>query len=149
MQAPAVEKKQIQRRHRFMRELLKANRLVSHSNPQDLKLGLPVLPYQISLFFKGEKKERGKEKVTMKALVTVAKGKVEVQEVSKPKLRDGHVLVKVKAVGLNPADWKNIDNQTTPGMRVGLDYSGVVEELGNGVTQFKPGDRIAGWVCGG
>ncbi|OTB05985.1 hypothetical protein M426DRAFT_319362 [Hypoxylon sp. CI-4A] len=85
----------------------------------------------------------------MKAIVAVEKGKVEVQEVSVPKLRDGYVLAKVKAIGLNPADWKSKDLRAVPGIRMGLDYAGVVEELGNGVTNLKKGDRIAGFLNGG
>lgn len=35
----------------------------------------------------------------------VEKGKAELQEVPVPKLKDDYVLVKVKAVALNPTDW--------------------------------------------
>lgn len=41
----------------------------------------------------------------MKAIKVVEKGKAEVQDVPIPKLRDDYVLVKVKAVALNPTDW--------------------------------------------
>ncbi|KAI1457450.1 alcohol dehydrogenase [Annulohypoxylon moriforme] len=84
-----------------------------------------------------------------KAIVIVEKGKVEIRDVEKPKLREGYVLVKVTAVGLNPTDWKGIEYKEVPGVRVGVDYAGVVEELGPGVTKFKKGDRIAGIVNGG
>ncbi|KAI1373209.1 alcohol dehydrogenase [Hypoxylon crocopeplum] len=86
----------------------------------------------------------------MRAIVAIKKGLAAIQEVTKPKLRDGCVLVKVKAVGLNPADWKNLDKRAVPGIRLGLDYVGIVEEIGNGVMKpFKKGDRIAGWANGG
>lgn len=68
-----------------------------------------------------------------------------------PKLRDGYVLVKVVSVGLNPTDWKHVKGITGPveGALVGCDYSGIVEEIGKGVTQdFKKGDRIAGLAHG-
>lgn len=42
---------------------------------------------------------------TMKALKSVSEGKAEVQEVPLPRLRDDYILVKVKAVALNPTDW--------------------------------------------
>lgn len=42
---------------------------------------------------------------SMKAIKIVEAGKAEVQEVPLPKLRDDYVLVKVKAVALNPTDW--------------------------------------------
>lgn len=42
---------------------------------------------------------------TMKAIKVVEPGKAEVQEVPLPRLRDDYILVKVKAVALNPTDW--------------------------------------------
>jgi NADPH:quinone reductase-like Zn-dependent oxidoreductase len=41
----------------------------------------------------------------MKAIKIVSAGKAEVQDVSKPELKDDRVLVKVEAVALNPTDW--------------------------------------------
>lgn len=56
-----------------------------------------------------------------------------------PKLRDGFILVKTAAVGLNPTDWKHIDHIVKEaGPVVGCDYAGVVEAVGPGVTKpFK------------
>lgn len=42
---------------------------------------------------------------TMKAIKIVGAGKAEIQEVPLPRMRDDYVLVKVKAVALNPGDW--------------------------------------------
>lgn len=84
-----------------------------------------------------------------KAIVAIEKGKVEIRDVEKPKLKDGSILVKVTAVGLNPVDWKTIEYRAIPGVRIGVDYAGVVEELGPGVTKFKKGDRIAGLINAG
>ncbi|KFA60006.1 hypothetical protein S40285_08692 [Stachybotrys chlorohalonatus IBT 40285] len=88
--------------------------------------------------------------MTTKAIVFVEKGKAEIEDVPLPKLRDEYVLVKVKAVGLNPTDWKHIDNAITdPGSRIGCDYAGVVEEAGPNVKKgFSKGDRISGVVSG-
>jgi NADPH:quinone reductase-like Zn-dependent oxidoreductase len=88
---------------------------------------------------------------TAKALIIVSKGKVEIEERPLPKLRDGYILVKVRAVGLNPTDWKSIDGDDPSrfGSRSGCDYAGEVVEVGPGVTKdFKKGDRISGWVFG-
>lgn len=87
---------------------------------------------------------------TIKAVVVVEKGQAAVRDVAMPHLRDDYVLVKVKAVGLNPTDWKHIDlGLAPPGARAGCDYAGVVEEVGPDVTKdFKKGDRIAGVVHG-
>lgn len=60
----------------------------------------------------------------------------------------GEVQVSVKAVGLNFADvfaiwglYKAAPKETfTPG----LEYAGVVERVGEGVTKFHPGDRVMG-----
>ncbi|KAM4064108.1 zinc-binding dehydrogenase [Hirsutella rhossiliensis] len=67
-----------------------------------------------------------------------------------PKLRDGYMLVKTKAVALNPTDWKHIKSLVAEaGPVVGCDYAGVVEEVGPKVTKgFKPGDRVCGVVHG-
>jgi hypothetical protein len=88
--------------------------------------------------------------MTTKAVLYVEKGKAAVQDVSIPKLRDEYILVKVNAVGVNPADWKNIDyGNTDAGSRIGCDYAGVVEAVGSKVTKlFKKGDRICGFVHG-
>ena len=43
----------------------------------------------------------------MKAIRTVAGHKAELQEVPVPSLRADHILVKVKAVALNPSDWSD------------------------------------------
>lgn len=54
-----------------------------------------------------------------------------------PQLRGDYILVKTKAVALNPADWKSIDYVVTrPGPVVGCDYSGIVEEVGPSVTKY-------------
>jgi NADPH:quinone reductase-like Zn-dependent oxidoreductase len=86
----------------------------------------------------------------MKAIVILEGGKsAGVRDVPMPKLRDEWVLVEVKAIGLNPTDWKHIDyGAADTGCRVGCDYAGIVEEVGRKVTRFKKGDRIAGLVHG-
>ena len=86
-----------------------------------------------------------------KALVYVEKGKATVQEVPLPKLRDDYILIKVNANGLNPTDWKHIDNGIAEaGSRMGCDYAGTVEAVGSKVEKtFKKGDRISGMAHGG
>jgi NADPH:quinone reductase-like Zn-dependent oxidoreductase len=42
---------------------------------------------------------------TMKAIKSIENGKAEIQEVPVPKVLPDYVLVKVKAVALNPTDW--------------------------------------------
>ncbi|OKL57753.1 hypothetical protein UA08_07101 [Talaromyces atroroseus] len=67
-----------------------------------------------------------------------------------PKLRDGYILVKTEAIALNPTDWKSVKNQNAKdGTGVGVDFAGVVEEVGLKVTKsFQKGDRVCGFVNG-
>lgn len=85
----------------------------------------------------------------MKSVNNVSIGKAEVQTVPLPKLGDDRLLVRVRAVGLNPTDWKHLDFTTTFGLRSGCDYAGIVEEIGSNVTkEFQKGDRVAGITHG-
>jgi alcohol dehydrogenase len=62
----------------------------------------------------------------------------------------GKVLVDVKAVGVNPADWKVREGyfqQMTPlqfPSTLGMDFSGIVEKVGEGVSDFMQGDEVYG-----
>ena len=62
----------------------------------------------------------------------------------------GKVVVRVLAAAANPMDWKirNGDTKLLTGRRfprgLGHDFAGVVEEVGEGVTRFKPGDAVLG-----
>ena len=89
--------------------------------------------------------------MTTKAIINLKPGKgVSVQMVPIPKLRAGWVLVDVKAVALNPTDWKKVDfGEADLGAQVGCDYAGVVREIGSNVTSLKKGDRVASLVHGG
>jgi NADPH:quinone reductase len=72
--------------------------------------------------------------------------KLVVEDVPAPPIRDGAVRIAIHAAGVNFADTLLIAGQYqdrpplpfTPGMEV----SGVVTELGAGVTQLKRGDRV-------
>lgn len=63
----------------------------------------------------------------------------------------GQVLVAVRAAGVNPADWKRRvgGGATAAGAPqsptvMGVEVSGVVESVGEGVTDFAPGDAVFG-----
>ncbi|GGN38735.1 NADPH:quinone reductase [Streptomyces kronopolitis] len=59
------------------------------------------------------------------------------------------ILVRVHAAGVNPTDWKTraegafMTGRGAP-LTLGFDVSGVVEEVGLGVTLFEPGDKVFG-----
>ncbi|KAG8163099.1 hypothetical protein KVR01_007577 [Diaporthe batatas] len=67
-----------------------------------------------------------------------------------PSLPDDYVLVRTKAVALNPTDWTTLDAPGDDGTIVGCDYAGVVEDVGReAAKRFRKGDRIAGFAHGG
>ncbi|KAJ5544505.1 Polyketide synthase enoylreductase [Penicillium sp. DV-2018c] len=87
---------------------------------------------------------------TMKAIVTTEpKTESLVTDRPLPKLRDDYLLIKTVSVGLNPTDWKHIAYLAPPGVLVGCDYSGIVEEVGKDVKKkFNKGDRVCGFIHG-
>lgn len=62
------------------------------------------------------------------------------------------VLVKVVASSVNPVDWKirRGDLSLLSGFefpqRLGADVAGIVEDVGDAVTQFQPGDAVLGFT---
>jgi NADPH:quinone reductase-like Zn-dependent oxidoreductase len=77
-----------------------------------------------------------------------------LRDVPDPTPRDGQVLVRVAASSVNP-----VDNAIAAGMLKGMvdhafpvtlgrDYAGIVEEVGDGVEGFEPGDEVFGFVPG-
>ncbi|MFI6018136.1 NADP-dependent oxidoreductase [Streptomyces sp. NPDC051287] len=70
-------------------------------------------------------------------------------ETARPAPRPNEVLVRVRAAGLNPTDWKHRENGGflgEPPFVLGWDVSGTVEETGIGVAAFRPGDEVFGMV---
>ena len=68
------------------------------------------------------------------------------EEVPKPDPKPGEVLLKQTAVGLNYIDvYFRTGLYKAPSMPVtiGMEGAGVVEAVGSGVTDLKPGDRVA------
>ena len=76
-------------------------------------------------------------------------------EVPKPVPKDKEVLIKIYASTVNRTDsgfrsaeyfisrfWSGLIN---PKLQIlGCDFAGVIEEIGNSVTQYKVGDRVFG-----
>ncbi|RFM33397.1 NADP-dependent oxidoreductase [Chitinophaga silvisoli] len=87
----------------------------------------------------------------MKAItIPQFKASPELTEQPKPAVKTGSMLVRIVAAGINPFDAKMIDGILDGQMPhhfpmiPGVDAAGVVEETGEGVTQFKTGDHIYG-----
>jgi alcohol dehydrogenase len=63
---------------------------------------------------------------------------------------EGKVLVKIKAAGVNPIDWKISEGYLQQIMPIefpstlGWDFSGIVEKAGAGVSDIKQGDEVYG-----
>ncbi|KAJ6151246.1 Polyketide synthase enoylreductase [Penicillium chermesinum] len=87
---------------------------------------------------------------TQKAITITAPGVASVvNDRRRPALRPEYLLIKVVSVGLNPTDWKHIKYIAKPGVLVGCDYAGIVEEVGAAVTKrFQKGDRVCGMTHG-
>ena len=76
---------------------------------------------------------------------------VEVNEkAAKPEVSAGTVLVEVHAASVNPVDWKIREGYLKEMMQLefpatlGVDFSGVIAEVGESVSGFKPGDEVYG-----
>ncbi|MEY8755499.1 zinc-dependent alcohol dehydrogenase family protein [Peribacillus frigoritolerans] len=77
----------------------------------------------------------------------------QLQEVSKPELKPGHVLIQVKASSVNPIDTK-VRAGAVPAVAPEFpavlhgDVAGLVSAVGEGVTEFKVGDEVFGCAGG-
>jgi NADPH2:quinone reductase len=75
----------------------------------------------------------------------------ELSEVSRPETRPGIVLVRIAAAALNQIDVKirgGLPIGPDLPAALGSDLAGVVEEVGPGVIDFKPGDEVYGCAGG-
>ena len=76
---------------------------------------------------------------------------LEVVDLPEPHPAAGQVRIAVRAAGINPIDWKVRSGamggdlpQTT-----GREVAGIVDEVGDGVTDAKIGDKVFGFAAGG
>lgn len=99
---------------------------------------------------------------TMQAITYSCYGPPQVLKVSRlvrPEPGPGEVLVRIKAASVNPADWHYMRGapyfmRLMSGIggpkdtRLGTDFAGVVEAVGEEVTLFQPGDTVFGGAAG-
>src|SRR5215813_1457811 len=90
----------------------------------------------------------------MKALlVDQPNGPFRLVDVPRPAPRPGEALVRIHASGVNPLDTKiragiaAHARHPLPAI-LGIDLAGVVEQLGDGVATFRPGDEVYGMTGG-
>src|SRR5262245_42801781 len=73
---------------------------------------------------------------------------IRVGDLPRPEAKPGQVLVRVKAVALNPIDLYVRSGAVAMPLSfpyvIGTDLAGVVESTGPGATRFQPGDRVWG-----
>lgn len=70
-------------------------------------------------------------------------------DVDKPVPNDNEVLIKVRAVSPNAADYRSMKMGIIPKRKIfGADIAGRVESAGRNITQLKPGDEVMGDLAG-
>lgn len=80
---------------------------------------------------------------------------LELSEIPQPAPKEGQVLVKVMASPINDYDWSLVRGKPLmlrlmfglfkpKNAHLGMELSGVVEEVGGGVSEFKVGDKVFG-----
>jgi NADPH:quinone reductase-like Zn-dependent oxidoreductase len=81
---------------------------------------------------------------TMQAVQVGAGGALSVRQMAVPKPGAGEVLIKVRAAGVNPVDWKAAGGRV--GQVPGTDVSGVIDTLGEGVNGWQVGEQVLGFA---
>lgn len=75
---------------------------------------------------------------------------IEIVDTEKPSLKEGQVLVEIRAASLNPVDYKLSSGMLKEWMPItfpatlGGDFSGVISEISDGALEFKIGDEVFG-----
>ena len=71
-------------------------------------------------------------------------------DVATPQVSADTLIIKIKSVSINPLDWKLVQGElkmmsgkTFP-KGIGIDFSGVISEVGSNVSAYKVGDAVFG-----
>lgn len=80
----------------------------------------------------------------MKANVFHGKDDIRVEEVSRPRAGAGEAVIRVTLTTICGTDLHILRGEypVKPGLIIGHEPVGVIEELGSGVTGYEPGDRV-------
>jgi NADPH:quinone reductase-like Zn-dependent oxidoreductase len=79
-------------------------------------------------------------------------GPIAVIDLPTPEIGAGEVLIRVRAAGVNPFDWKVADGELKDELEhrfpliLGFDAAGVVERVGADVTELAEGDEVYGYL---
>ena len=78
---------------------------------------------------------------------------LQIQEIAVPEIADQEVLIRVKAISINPVDTKTRQGKGIYGrlkdqhpLIIGWDVAGIVEKAGSDVSDFKVGDEVFGMI---
>ena len=93
----------------------------------------------------------------MKAIILNEAGEAEnfkIEEVATPGIKENEILIKTKAISINPVDIKTRRGKSLftelkkhgDKIILGWDVSGVIAEVGSEVKEFKAGDEVFGMV---
>ena len=82
--------------------------------------------------------------------VVVVDGHVQIQSIPKPEPQAGQVRIQVRAVSVNPVDWKQVA-RAAPGTRLipGRDLSGIIDAVGDAAGPWKVGQAVIAVAPGG
>ena len=76
---------------------------------------------------------------------------LKIKQILKPHANFGEIVIKVRAAGVNPSDWKrakglykDFEDVSFPS-GIGVEASGIVDEVGAGVTDVSVGDAVFGY----
>jgi NADPH:quinone reductase-like Zn-dependent oxidoreductase len=93
------------------------------------------------------------KEIEMRAIATEKLGgPIAVIDVPTPEIGAGEVLIRVRAAGVNPFDWKVADGELKDELEhrfpliLGFDAAGVVERVGADVTELAEGDEVYGYL---
>jgi NADPH:quinone reductase-like Zn-dependent oxidoreductase len=79
-------------------------------------------------------------------------GPITLMDLPTPEIGAGEVLIRVRAAGVNPFDWKVADGELKDALEhrfpliLGFDAAGVVERVGADVTELVEGDEVYGYL---
>lgn len=83
----------------------------------------------------------------MKAIKVIEPFKVEIVDVPKPEIaKEGDVIVRITSGGICGSDigiYNGTNSLATYPRLIGHEFGGIVEEVGKGVSDIKPGDKVA------
>lgn len=85
-------------------------------------------------------------KTKMKAAIFKGPGNISIEMIDSPSLDNDSIIVKVKACGICGSDIRNYHKGLRHGVSsqvMGHEIGGIVEQAGNGVEDFKTGDKVA------